>query len=295
MAKKTIETPVVTPKAVARPTQKATTDFYSQAWRNSYDKKAEIPKPIIFELTDHSRDAKGNKTWPISCFFEAQEIIYDSESNKRIEIRFCKNESTIIKDKQQSFSKSEIIRFQNGVVIVMPNNPSLLEYMRKSSLNASNPNRIGDTRPAFKELMPAVKAKVNIADEIVQLDAVSLALRAPIDKMMPVAKYLNIDTTRSIAEIRHDLKGLAQSNPSSFVSLFDNKEVMLKGTVKTAQEYSILTVTSDNIAWADGSKITGVPIGKDPYQALVDYLKEKNEFDKFKSTLEHKLNVIINS
>ena len=70
---------------------------------------------------------------------------------------------------------------------------------------------------------------------------------------------------------------------------------MLKGTVKTAQEYSILTVTSDNIAWADGSKITGVPIGKDPYQALVDYLKEKNEFDKFKSTLEHKLNVIINS
>jgi hypothetical protein len=294
MAKKVIAKPA-TPSAVAKPTQVKTTELYSKAWKNSFEEKAKLPKPVIFELTKHTRGRKGEKVFPVSAFFEARDIIFDPETGQRREIRYCKNEPSIYMEDQASYSKSEIIRFQNGVVVAMPNNPALIKFLRISNLCKGNPNRLADKPAAFYEIKPTVAAKLNIQEEITVLDAVSLALRAPLEKVMPIAKYLNIDTTRAVVEIRQDLKSMANKNAKAFIELFDNKEAILKGTIKTAEEYKIISVTPEKIQWDNGSVICGVPLGAEPYQALIDYIKEKGEFESFNSTLEKKLNDIINS
>lgn len=294
MAKKVIAKPA-TPSAVAKPTQVKTTELYSKAWKNSFEEKAKLPKPVIFELTKHTRGRKGKKVFPVSAFFEARDIIFDPETGQRREIRYCKNEPSIYMEDQASYSKSEIIRFQNGVVVAMPNNPALIKFLRISNLCKGNPNRLADKPAAFYEIKPTVAAKLNIQEEITVLDAVSLALRAPLEKVMPIAKYLNIDTTRAVVEIRQDLKSMANKNAKAFIELFDNKEAILKGTIKTAEEYKIISVTPEKIQWDNGSVICGVPLGAEPYQALIDYIKEKGEFESFNSTLEKKLNDIINS
>jgi hypothetical protein len=294
MAKKVIAKPA-TPSAVAKPTQVKTTELYSKAWKNSFEEKAKLPKPVIFELTKHTRGRKGEKVFPVSAFFEARDIIFDPETGQRREIRYCKNEPSIYMEDQASYSKSEIIRFQNGVVVAMPNNPALIKFLRISNLCKGNPNRLADKPAAFYEIKPTVAAKLNIQEEITVLDAVSLALRAPLEKVMPIAKYLNIDTTRAVVEIRQDLKSMANKNAKAFIELFDNKEAILKGTIKTAEEYKIISVTPEKIQWDNGSLICGVPLGAEPYQALIDYIKEKGEFESFNSTLEKKLNDIINS
>jgi hypothetical protein len=294
MAKKVIAKPA-TPSAVAKPTQVKTTELYSKAWKNSFEEKAKLPKPVIFELTKHTRGRKGEKVFPVSAFFEARDIIFDPETGQRREIRYCKNEPSIYMEDQASYSKSEIIRFQNGVVVAMPNNPALIKFLRISNLCKDNPNRLADKPAAFYEIKPTVAAKLNIQEEITVLDAVSLALRAPLEKVMPIAKYLNIDTTRAVVEIRQDLKSMANKNAKAFIELFDNKEAILKGTIKTAEEYKIISVTPEKIQWDNGSLICGVPLGAEPYQALIDYIKEKGEFESFNSTLEKKLNDIINS
>jgi hypothetical protein len=294
MAKKVIAKPA-TPSAVAKPTQVKTTELYSKAWKNSFEEKAKLPKPVIFELTKHTRGRKGEKVFPVSAFFEARDIIFDPETGQRREIRYCKNEPSIYMEDQASYSKSEIIRFQNGVVVAMPNNPALIKFLRISNLCKGNPNRLADKPAAFYEIKPTVAAKLNIQEEITVLDAVSLALRAPLEKVMPIAKYLNIDTTRAVVEIRQDLKSMANKNAKAFIELFDNKEAILKGTIKTAEEYKIISVTPEKIQWDNGSVICGVPLGAEPYQALIDCIKEKGEFESFNSTLEKKLNDIINS
>jgi hypothetical protein len=294
MAKKVIAKPA-TPSAVAKPTQVKTTELYSKAWKNSFEEKAKLPKPVIFELTKHTRGRKGEKVFPVSAFFEARDIIFDPETGQRREIRYCKNEPSIYMEDQASYSKSEIIRFQNGVVVAMPNNPALIKFLRISNLCKDNPNRLADKPAAFYEIKPTVAAKLNIQEEITVLDAVSLALRAPLEKVMPIAKYLNIDTTRAVVEIRQDLKSMANKNAKAFIELFDNKEAILKGTIKTAEEYKIISVTPEKIQWDNGSVICGVPLGAEPYQALIDYVKEKGEFESFNSTLEKKLNDIINT
>lgn len=294
MAKKAIAKPA-TPSAVAKPTQVKTTELYSKAWKNSFEEKAKLPKPVIFELSKHTRGRKGEKVFPVSAFFEARDIIFDPETGQRREIRYCKNEPSIYIEDQASYSKSEIIRFQNGVVVAMPNNPALIKFLRISNLCKDNSNRLADKPAAFYEIKPTVAAKLNIQEEITVLDAVSLALRAPLEKVMPIAKYLNIDTTRAVVEIRQDLKSMANKNAKAFIELFDNKEAILKGTIKTAEEYKIISVTPEKIQWDNGSLICGVPLGAEPYQALIDYIKEKGEFESFNSTLEKKLNDIINS
>ena len=294
MAKKVIAKPA-TPSAVAKPTQVKTTELYSKAWKNSFEEKAKLPKPVIFELSKHTRGRKGEKVFPVSAFFEARDIIFDPETGQRREIRYCKNEPSIYMEDQASYSKSEIVRFQNGVVVAMPNNPALIKFLRISNLCKGNPNRLADKPAAFYEIKPTVAAKLNIQEEITVLDAVSLALRAPLEKVMPIAKYLNIDTTRAVVEIRQDLKSMANKNAKAFIELFDNKEAILKGTIKTAEEYKIISVTPEKIQWDNGSVICGVPLGAEPYQALIDYVKEKGEFESFNSTLEKKLNDIINS
>lgn len=294
MAKKVIAKPA-TPSAVAKPTQVKTTELYSKAWKNSFEEKAKLPKPVIFELSKHTRGRKGEKVFPVSAFFEARDIIFDPETGQRREIRYCKNEPSIYIEDQASYSKSEIIRFQNGVVVAMPNNPALIKFLRISNLCKDNSNRLADKPAAFYEIKPTVAAKLNIQEEITVLDAVSLALRAPLEKVMPIAKYLNIDTTRAVVEIRQDLKSMANKNAKAFIELFDNKEAILKGTIKTAEEYKIISVTPEKIQWDNGSLICGVPLGAEPYQALIDYIKEKGEFESFNSTLEKKLNDIINS
>jgi hypothetical protein len=294
MAKKVIAKPA-TPSAVAKPTQVKTTELYSKAWKNSFEEKAKLPKPVIFELTKHTRGRKGEKVFPVSAFFEARDIIFDPETGQRREIRYCKNEPSIYMEDQASYSKSEIIRFQNGVVVAMPNNPALIKFLRISNLCKGNPNRLADKPAAFYEIKPTVAAKLNIQEEITVLDAVSLALRAPLEKVMPIAKYLNIDTTRAVVEIRQELKIMANKNAKAFIELFDNKEAILKGTIKTAEEYKIISVTPEKIQWDNGSLICGVPLGAEPYQALIDCIKEKGEFESFNSTLEKKLNDIINS
>jgi len=287
-------TKVATPKAVAKPNKPATNDLYSKAWRNSYEEKAKLPKPIIFELIKSTKGPKGKKMFPVSAFFEARDIIFDPSINKRREIRYCKNEPSIYIEDQASYSKSEIIRFQNGVVVAMPTDPALIEFLRICNLCGDNANRLNDNPAAFYEVKPAVAAKMDIQDEITVLDAVSLALRAPLEKVMPIAKYLNIDTTRAVVEIRQDLKNMANKNAKAFISLFDNKEAILKGTIKTAEEYGVISISPEKVHWSNGGVVCGVPLGQDPYQALIDYVKDKGEFESFNSQLEKKLNDTIN-
>ena len=81
---------------------------------------------------------------------------------------------------------------------------------------------MSDSKEVFFEINAAKVKKKTIAEEVNILEATSLALRSPIDKIIPIAKYLNINTNSSIDEISYDLKSMAAKNPTGFVQLFDN-------------------------------------------------------------------------
>ena len=282
-----------TPTATAAPTPKKSTDLYSKVWRKSYDKELERNKPVIFQLNSNRKDAKGEIIYQAEVFFTAEERIFCKKTNKRRIIRYNKAEPSIYADEQHKATKPSIIRFNRGMCVALYTDPALVEYMRLSNLNSDNKDRIGDNPAKFSEISAKKQATISIKDEVTSLEAMQLALRAPLEKVIPIAKYLNIDTNKSIDEIRYSLKALATKNPRSFIDLFDNKEAIFKGTCKTAVEYGILKVSTTDITWETGAKIMSIPLGQNPFDALVAYLKDKNRFAEFHSDLENRLNAII--
>jgi len=283
---------VATPKSVATPTETKNTDLYSKLWRDSYDKEAAKTKPVLFELVKHKM-VKGVKNYQAEVFFPSEDIIFDKEAGKRRKIRYSRGEQSIYVDKQSKDAKAKMIKFEQGLIVVHHTDPLLLDFMRKCNYNKTNPERLSDKKEVYFEVNSGIKAKKSVEEEVTILEASTLALRAPLNKIIPVAKYLNVSTNKSIDEIRYALKNLAAKNPKKFIELFDNKEAMFKGTCIMAREYGIIKVTDNDIKWENGTKIMSIPLGQPPFEALVTYLKEENKFAEYVNQLESRMDAII--
>lgn len=285
--------PSINTTAAAPMQRKTNSDLYAKAWKSSYDKELERERPVIFELTKHKKLPNGAKKYQSEVFFLAEDNIYDPVLKTRRAIRYSKSENSIYVEEQSKLAKPMMVKFEKGVVVAMPHDPAFMKFMRLSNLNNSNTDRITDTPAKFFEVSAKVIAKKTMADEVTILEASTLALRAPIDKVIPIAKYLNINTNASLDEIRYSLKSLATKNPKAFINLFDNEEAMFKGTCKMAIEYGVIKLTSTEITWETGASIMAIPLGQNPFEALVTYLKDENRFNEFKNDLENRLNAII--
>jgi len=282
----------VTPKAVATPTETTNKDLYSKIWRDSYDKEAAKSKPVIFELLKH-KVVRGVKQYQAEVFFPSEDIIYDKDTKQRRRIRYSRGEQSIYVDEQSEDAKVKMIKFEQGLIVVQHTDPLLLEFMRKCNYNRTNPDRLEDRKEVYFEVNSGVKAKKSLEEEVTILEASTLALRAPLNKIIPIAKYLKIDTNRSLDEIRYNLKNLGANNPKKFIKLFDDKEAVFKGMCLMAAEYGVLKVTANDIKWENGTKIMSIPLGQPAFEALVSYLKEENKFAEYVNELESRMDAII--
>jgi len=286
-------TMVATPKSVATPTETKNTDLYSKLWRDSYDKEASKKKPTIFELCKHTKGPKGEKLYQAEVFFPSEDVIFDKDTGRRRKIRYVRGEQSIYAEEQAKGAKAKMIKFEQGVVVVHYTDTTLLEFMRKCNYNKSNPDRLTEMRQVYFEIDKTTVAKKSIEQEVTILEASTLALRAPLSKIIPIAKYLKIDTNKSLDEIRYALKNLGTKNPKKFIQLFDDKEAVFKGMCLMAAEYGVLKVTANDIKWENGTKIMSIPLGQPAFEALVSYLKEENKFAEYVNELESRMNAII--
>ena len=298
MAKKMSAAPTAkataTPTSVAAPTQVKSENIYSKLWRDSYEKEAQRKKPVVFELIKHTIDKRtGIKSYQSEVFFRTEDLIFCKETQQRRKIRYARGEASIYVDEQSDNAKPTMVKFNQGLFVVQHTDPALIEYMRTCNFNKSNPNRMADAKQVFFEINAAKAKKKTIAEEVNILEATSLALRSPIDKIIPIAKYLNLNTNRSIDEIRYDLKSMAAKNPSGFVKLFDNKEAMFKGSCLMAKDYGVITFNENEIKWGTGVRIMAVPLGQPPLEAFVKYLKDEGKFEEYYAQLETKLANVI--
>ena len=182
-----------------------------------------------------------------------------------------------------------MIKFEQGLVVVQYTNPLLLKFMRMCNFNKTNPHRLSEKKEVFFEVNASREVKKTIAQEVTILEASTLALRAPLDKIIPIAKYMNINTNKTIDEIRYALKSLAAKNPTGFIKLFDDKEALFKGSCLMAKDYGILKISTNEIAWGNGARIIAVPLGQPPLEAFVKYLKDENKFLEYYTEIESKL------
>lgn len=246
-------------------TTKSTT---ARAPRSTETKKSETKKVSIRRQESENKTVEyvANNSGAVFMLMQSGVTIYDKEENRIREIRYCEREHSIYKDEQSDNSVKTPVIFRMGRIFVTPDKPNLLAFLEAHPENKSN----GGSR--FERVDKQKKAEVNLDDEFLMVDAVSLIRTKELDDLLAVALSFGIDVDRPVSEIKHDLLQKAKKSPKVFIQSFDNPVVTMKAMAKQAQNFQIISALPDSIRWHDTNKIIiSVPAGQDPIDVFVRY------------------------
>jgi hypothetical protein len=232
-------------------------------------------KPTIFQLIQGRKIRNGRVTYPIVYMIKAEDIIYDPIKGVNRKIRYIPGEASIYEDEQKKESKVRApITFNEGHLPVSAQNPTLKLYLENCNANKDNPNRMTGSPAVFKLIDKERDAKKVINKEMKQLDAMQLALKMPISKLIGYAKVLGVNVDKSTEEIRYDMKVLAKKSPESFITGMDDPKTEIKEVIINSMEYGIINVQSNRVSWQRGTSkvlITHVPVGKDAKDHFAEF------------------------
>lgn len=214
---------------------------------------------------------------------KSEAIVYDPKTNTNRQIRYCPNEASVFADEQSSFAVRQHIVFENGMLYVAPENPTLMRFLELHPGNRTNGGGI------FEEVNTEHKAQIDVDTEFILHDAIGMVRNKSIDELLPVAIYLGVDTNQKNAEIKRELLLEAKANPKKFIELFDNPVVKARATVKKAMDYQILKAKEDGMYWFDsGRLIISAPAGQDSVEVMSRFcLSEKGStlYNELQDTL----------
>ena len=247
----------------------------------SFGKKSE--KPTLYRLTGGKKIKGTNrKQFPVVYMMKAEDVIYDPIQGVNRKIRYIPGEASIYEDEQKEDAKvkSPII-FTEGVLAVNHQNPTLKNFLDNCNANKSNPNRMKDKRASFEMVDKASSAKQMLNKEMKEMDAMNLALKMPIGKLIGYAKVLGVNVDKSTEEIRYDMKVLAKKAPNSFIAGLDDPITEIKETILSAEDYGVISMQSNRISWKRGNElnlICHVPVGIKPLDHFSGYcLKDEGQ------------------
>lgn len=208
----------------------------------------------------HSSDGKPMRNRPQDRI-EAFSLIREKNKEGRIiqrTIRYIEGEPSIYKDEQSPDhelpKKKHYLLFTQGLKLVAGSDNLLLKYMMSDNLNATNPNRIvGDVPPAYELVDTAKIIAERMQEDETMEDAKYFCRKGDWEEVRAYARVLNQDLSGSAAEIRWNLRAIAEINPAKFMTglkdpLMKKKHYVLEGI---DEGYLILNKQNNSIAWAN--------------------------------------------
>ena len=211
-------------------------------------------------------------------------VIYDKETDRNRQIRYCPNEPSVYADEQSSNALRAHVLFEDGLLAVPQNQLTLQDFLDLHPMNRANGGTV------FEEVNTEAKAEVDLDNEFLLHDAVALVRNKSIDELMPVAIYLGMDTNQKNAELKRELLMEAKGNPKRFIELFDNPTVQVRSIIKKAVDFQILNSKEDGMYWFDSNRlIVATPVGQDTIKVMTQFcLTEKGSsaLESIKEELE---------
>ena len=244
-----------------------------------------LPKKDKWEIKDRTYILKNGQK-PLSRSIKAAGIYYfDENLGYERELKYTSNQRTVFVEDMQGDQRLDHIIFRKGVLVVPKNKVTLQKLL---SLYHPHRNKV------FYELKP----EVNAANEIDWLEIEIKALNA--------AQSLDIDMAEAIMrveigskvsemsskELKRDLLLYAKRNPSLFLELVNDENVVLRNFGIKATEMGILKLSSDQRTFSWGSndrKLMNVPFDEHPYSALAAWFKTDEGMEIY-SNIEKRLN-----
>ena len=248
------------------------------------EKPLPTPKKDTWEIKDRFYMLKGNSR-PLSKLLKGCNINYfDEEKGYERELKYTSNQRTCFVDEMVGDQRLDHVIFRNGTLSV-PKNKVTLQKL----LSLYHPHR----DKLWEEHMPTKIAESQIDRLEIEIEALNAAQSLDIDiaeAVMRVEKGSNVSNMSS-KELKRDLLLYAKRNPTLFLELVNDENVVLRNFGIKATEIGILKLSSDQRTFSWGSndrKLMNVPFDEHPYSALAAWFKTDEGMEIY-SNIEKRL------
>ena len=211
-----------------------------------------------------------SKRKPLSRSIKSANLFwFDKEKGYEREIKYCQNQRTCFVDEMKGEQRLEHIVFRSGSLFVPKEKATLQKFL---SLYHPDNNKL------FYEHKPIEIAENQIEILEMEADAILMARQMDIDlaeAIMRVEKGSEVSKMSS-KELKRDLLLFARNNPSLFLELANDDNVVLRNFGIRAVEEGIIRLSSDQRYFMWGStdrKLMTVPFDEHPYTALAHWFK----------------------
>lgn len=198
-------------------------------------------------------------------------LYFDEKLGYNRELRYATNQRTPFVDEQEGTATLGRIVFRDGILRVPKENVALQKllslyhpYTLQGRIMEYKPEQIAENETDWIEL---------------ELEAMTVAKGMDIDEAEAIlrAQYGSQQVSNaSSKELKRDLLILARNNPSLFLDLANDDNVMLRNIGIKATETGILALSQDQRSFtyaSNGRKLLTVPFNEHPYSALAAYFK----------------------
>ena len=244
-----------------------------------------LPKKDTWEIKNRIYYLKGGKK-PVSRSIRSSNIYYfDEEKGYERELKYCSNQRTPFVDEMKGDQRLEHIIFRDGALFV-GREKTVLQKL----LSLYHPHK--DT--LYYEHKPQVIAEDQLDGINLEVDALIAARNLDVDMAEAVmrtevgSKVSNM----SSKELKRDLLIFAKKNPSLFLDLVNDENIVLRNFGIRAVEEKILVLSPDQrtISWGSNNrKLLNVPFDEHPYSALAAWFKTDEGMEIY-SSIEKRLN-----
>jgi len=243
------------------------------------------PKKPKWEIKDRVYYLKGRKK-PLSRTIKSSGIYYfDEEKGYERELKYCQNQRSSFVDEMQGDQRLSHIIFRNGALFV-PRNEQTLQKL----LSLYHPHRDN----LYYEWKPVEVAESQLDILEMEIEALDMARSLDLDRLEAI---LRAEVGSSVAELsskelKRDALLFARRNPSLFLDLARDENVILRNNGIKATEEGILRLSPDqrHFSWgATGRKLFTIPFDEHPYSALASWFKTDEGMEVY-TNIEKRLN-----
>lgn len=258
-------------------------------------KKKKEPKEYIFQLVDKFYTTTSNiprPPYPETYMIKNTDVIFDQETGMERNIRYLEGVGTIFEDEQEHLSdfkkrQRPDIKFINGVLVVPSNRTSLVKFLTISNMNEGNKNTIAGSRHIYRLLDFEAQEEQAINKAETRMDAMKLAMSAPVENMIPHAQFLGVrfknqyNEERGEKAIRVDYLDFADKNPEAFIKSYNNPLVKVEYIIRKGVNVSLIDLDTNKgqAIWGDSKKfIVQIPDNANAIKFLSEFcLTEKGK------------------
>tara|TARA_R100000231_G_scaffold14944_2_gene16036 strand:- start:9706 stop:10473 length:768 start_codon:yes stop_codon:yes gene_type:complete len=242
-----------------------------------------------WEYKDRTYYLKGGKeplTFKVSSRHTSRHPLFwfDPEKGYNRELRYASNQKTPFVDEQNGTVTLEHIIFEDGTLFVPKEKVQLQKLL---SLYHPAKGKV------YEELDKQIEAEDQLDLIEIEIEALNLAQRLDVEQMeaiLRVEQGSNVSKMSS-KELKRDLLLFARKNPSLFLELANDENVILRNFAINAVEANIVKLSQDNrvFTWAsNGRKLMTVPFDENPYSAMAVWFQTDEGLEVYKS-IEKKL------